>query len=326
MALAAPRTSAPRATATATTTVAAPRGAATVAYALAAAAGLTLSAGCGGGSAEQAEATPAAAATAPSSSSPSSSSPSSSAPNSSGLASQPASGSSAVAIDTANDTASSPTGSAPGSIQLPDNFDPAAVPPAGSESSPPASKDGGLTLPPLDGAAAGPTGAAQAAATYHFVSTPAEAAKVNLRAASWDDVKAEIAKSDRLTIVDVWSLACEPCLKEFPGLVKIDRELGKSVRCIAVNTDFDGRRTRPAESYRQRVEAFLQSTQATFPNFLSTTASDEVFDELDIQSIPAVLIYDAQGKLIRKFVDAGADAGFTYEDHIVPFIKQQLDQ
>jgi len=209
----------------------------------------------------------------------------------------------------------------PGTLVLPDDFDPAA---AGAPDATPrsTSKEGGFTMPPLNnqsGAHSSP-----AAPKYQLVAAYAPVEEVSLRGAKWEEIEAVVTKTGRVTVVDLWSLACEPCLKEFPGLVAIHRDLGESVACFAVDVDFDGRKTKPAESYRPRVEAFLKSVGATFPNFLCQTASDELFTTLEIESIPAVLVFDAKGKLVRKFIDAGDDAGFTYHDNIVPFIKQLL--
>jgi len=224
----------------------------------------------------------------------------------------------------------------PGTLVLPDNFDPAAAEAADGPAASPASKEGGFTMPPLKNQSGAqrpmplhpsfafrpstPPNASQ----YHFAAAYAPVAEVSLRGAKWDEIEALVTKTGRITVVDLWSLACEPCLKEFPGLVRIHRDLGESVACFAVDVDFDGRKTKPAESYRPRVEAFLKSVGATFPNFLCQTASDELFSTLELESIPAVLIFDAKGKLVRKFIDAGDDAGFTYHDNIVPFIKQLL--
>lgn len=222
-------------------------------------------------------------------------------------------------------SSSETSGTAPGTITLPENFDPSAVPPPETNGPTNGGKEGGLKLPPLgDQSALVPVDPIERASAYQFTSTLLQVDEVSLEAATWAEIKSQVTKTGKLTVVDVWSLACEPCLKEFPGLVAIDRDLGDSVACFAVDCDFDGRKTKPAESYRPRVEAFLKSVGAKFPNFLCTTPSDDLFSELEIESIPAVLIFDAKGKLVRKFVDAGDDAGFTYDDNIVPFIKELL--
>lgn len=227
---------------------------------------------------------------------------------------------------------------APGKIELPAGFDPAKVPaqptaegaaPAQDskeEAADPIRSGKGLELPP----AAPNSSQLETKPRYRFVTAPAaplqetadaKSAGVTLKASAWSEIAKAVSKTGKVTVVDLWSLACEPCLKEFPGLVKLHRELGDKVVCASVNLDFDGRKTKPAESYRPRAEAFLASVKATFPNYLSTTASDEVFGEVGIDSIPAVMVFDANGKLIRTFSDVGDDAGFTYDKNVIPFVQ-----
>ena len=56
---------------------------------------------------------------------------------------------------------------------------------------------------------------------------------------------------------------CEPCIKEFPGLVKLDKTMREKVTCIGVAVDFDGRKKYPPESYQPTVQAFLTAVGAT---------------------------------------------------------------
>ncbi len=227
---------------------------------------------------------------------------------------------------------------APGKIELPAGFDPAQVPAeptaegaapaadASPKAADPIRSGKGLELPP----AAPDSSQLETKPPYRFVAAPfaplqetanAKSAGVTLKASAWPEIAKAVSKTGKVTVVDLWSLACEPCLKEFPGLVKLHRELGDKIACASVNLDFDGRKTKPAESYRPRAEAFLASVKATFPNYLSTTASDEVFGEVGIDSIPAVMVFDANGKLIRTFSDVGDDAGFTYDKNVIPFVQ-----
>jgi len=227
---------------------------------------------------------------------------------------------------------------APGKIELPAGFDPAQVPAeptaegaapaadASPKAADPIRSGKGLELPP----AAPNSSQLKTKPPYRFVAAPfaplqetanAKIAGVTLKASAWPEIAKAVSKTGKVTVVDLWSLACEPCLKEFPGLVKLHRELGDKIACASVNLDFDGRKTKPAESYRPRAEAFLASVKATFPNYLSTTASDEVFGEVGIDSIPAVMVFDANGKLIRTFSDVGDDAGFTYDKNVIPFVQ-----
>ena len=155
-------------------------------------------------------------------------------------------------------------------------------------------------------------------------STPtASSAAVELLYGTWDEIETIAQSTGKITVVDVWSLACEPCLKEFPGLVELHKSLGGSVQCIAVDIDFDGRKSRPPEYYEDRVLSFLQGVGASgFPIYISQTPSDDVFAATELVSIPAVLVYDSDGKMARVFVDAGETAGFTYQDDVIPLVTK----
>lgn len=151
---------------------------------------------------------------------------------------------------------------------------------------------------------------------------PTDSAATNLQFASWSEIESQAKSTGRITVVDLWSTSCEPCLKEFPGLVKLSKSMADQVTCISVSVDYDGRKTRPPESYSEKVGAILTAFGAGFDNYLCNTPSDDVFTTLGLPSIPAVLIFDGEGKLVKKFVDAGETIGFSYESDVVPFVKE----
>jgi thiol-disulfide isomerase/thioredoxin len=173
---------------------------------------------------------------------------------------------------------------------------------------------------PSQDAAAAPAASEAPAAGAAAAGETAAAVKL----ASWQEITAQVTAAGRPAVLDIWALSCEPCLKEFPGLVRLHKELGDQVACYAANIEFDGRKTRPPETYRQPVEAFLTSVGATLPSFISTTSSDDIYTDADIDSIPAVIVYDADGSIVKKFVDAGDTAGFTYDKDVIPLVRQLL--
>jgi thiol-disulfide isomerase/thioredoxin len=216
----------------------------------------------------------------------------------------------------------------PGSIEMPEGV---AIDPASPTATTPApGARGGFEMPPLD------PDNAPVIVQRPVLDTPVvddkevgesdkEPANVTLTAATLDEIRGAIAKKGQVCVVDFWSLACEPCLKEFPGLVQLHQELGGKLECVSVNVDFDGRKSKPAETYRPRAEAFLSSANATFKNYLCGTPNEDAYASLKIVSIPAVLVFDDKGTLVRTFTDAGNDAGFTYAKDIAPLVKSLID-
>lgn len=188
---------------------------------------------------------------------------------------------------------------------------------------------GGLELPPGDIPGGGSTqnadqDAEPGSSGLQMPSTGQSSAAqpATIKYASWSEVETFVKSTGKITVVDVWSTVCGPCVKEFPGLVKLHKEHGEAIQCVSMDIDYDGRKSKPPETYEEKVVGFLTKVGAEFPNFVSNTPSDEIYSTLDIVSIPAVLIFDAQGNLVKKFVDADETAGFTYEKDVVPFVTK----
>ena len=152
---------------------------------------------------------------------------------------------------------------------------------------------------------------------------------VTLKEGTWKDVKTLIAKHPgKIVVVDIWSTSCLPCMKEFPELVKLQKAHPKQIVCVGFNIDYVGIKSKPPEYYRPRAEKFLQKREADFPNFLSSIDAIEIFDQLDLNSIPAVLVFGKDGKLGKRFDDTLLEPGkqepFTYQQDINPYIATLL--
>lgn len=190
----------------------------------------------------------------------------------------------------------------PGGLELPSG----EIPSVDTQEKPDP-KDGGLEMPAGGNVPAAESGASKSS---------------TIRYGTWEEIQQQVKTSGKVTVVDLWSLSCEPCLKEFPGLVRLHQSFGDSVQCVAMDMDFDGRKTRPPEYYEDRVAAFVESVGAKFATYISRTPSDEVYAATGLDSIPAVLIYDAKGELVKVFADAGETVGFTYDKDIIPFVTK----
>ena len=152
---------------------------------------------------------------------------------------------------------------------------------------------------------------------------------VKLTAGTWKDVEALVAKNaGKIVVIDIWSTSCLPCMTEFPHLVEMHQKHGAKVVCISFNVDYVGIKSRPAATYSKKVEEFLQKHKATCTNILSTMPSDEVFQSLELSSIPAAYVYGSDGKLLKRFDDSllvdGKDEAFTYKDDINPLVEKLL--
>lgn len=210
-------------------------------------------------------------------------------------------------------TASEATGPESGAgLQLPDEGLPSSDSPEPDAGGPAKPGTGGIEMPELNL----PSGDDETSSTG-----PVKANNVDLKFASWKEIESHAKSTGKITVVDLWSTVCEPCVKEFPGLVRLSKSMD-DVSCIGVSVDYDGRKSRPPETYTERVSGFLSAVGAEFDNFLCNTPSDDVFAAVGLPSIPAVLIYDDKGELIKQFIDSGDTIGFSYDKDIIPFVKK----
>jgi len=148
---------------------------------------------------------------------------------------------------------------------------------------------------------------------------PEAAGEVKLVLKDYDGLQALIAsKKGKVVVVDVWSTYCDPCMKEFPGLVGLHKKYGpEKVACISICTNYSGI-GKPEDELAEPL-AFLKKQGATFDNLLSTDADEALYKKLKIGSIPCIFVYDADGKLAKLF-----DKETTYaevEKVVTPLVK-----
>ncbi|MEW4530156.1 MAG: TlpA family protein disulfide reductase [Maioricimonas sp. JB045] len=155
---------------------------------------------------------------------------------------------------------------------------------------------------------------------------PAQAGDdVTVEIVDWNQTMQKVAAhKGKVVIVDLWSLSCLPCRREFPNLVKLHKQRSNQIACISVSVDYDGIRTRPPEYYQPKVLEFLKKQGATFENVLCNVESDVLFDQLKLGSIPAVFVFDQQGRLAHRFADPQDGMEYTYQEDIIPFVEGLL--
>lgn len=169
-----------------------------------------------------------------------------------------------------------------------------------------------------------PTSATSAADKTTPVATTSDA--VELKELSWDQLQEVVARhKGKVVVVDIWSTSCEPCLREFPHLVALQQRHTADVVCISFDCDYIGAKNKAVGYYRERVLKQLTSQHAEkLINGMSTVAADELFQQLDIDSIPAVYVYDRTGKLSKRFDNrtpaSDSEEGISYEKQIDPLV------
>jgi thiol-disulfide isomerase/thioredoxin len=144
---------------------------------------------------------------------------------------------------------------------------------------------------------------------------------VDVEITDWKGVETWIASNKgKVVVVDMWSLSCEPCRREFPNLVKLHNDKGDKVACLSVSTDYAGIKSKPPAFYKPKVLEFLTSQKAVCKNVLCSIESEELFETLELASIPAVYVYGKDGKLAKRF--AGEEV--HYDKEVLPLVDALL--
>jgi thiol-disulfide isomerase/thioredoxin len=114
------------------------------------------------------------------------------------------------------------------------------------------------------------------------------------------------SRKGNVVVVGVWASWCGPCRKEFPDLVGLHREYaGNDVVCMSVSID--------NSSNRAAVRRFLTRQKAFFANYL-LHSPEALDDPWAIETIPAVLVFGRDGRLVKKFENAGDRPAFTFKE------------
>lgn len=147
--------------------------------------------------------------------------------------------------------------------------------------------------------------------------TNAESLPIKVQFQGYDGVQ-ELIKSHegKVVVMDCWSTWCEPCVKEFPGLVKLHEKYGADkVACISLCFNYEGLKKEKPEDHEESVLKFLREQHAEFDNVIANEPSEELYGKFGFPSVPAVFVYDRKGELAKRFENRDAKAKpFTYED------------
>ena len=147
---------------------------------------------------------------------------------------------------------------------------------------------------------------------------PAPAAAVVLERIDHYGLMAKVAaRRGTVVVLDCWSTSCPPCVRDFPRLLALRRRFGAEVACLSLSLDYEGIGT--VAEVEPRVRAFLESVGAgMIENLLSSEDADVMCRKLDLAGVPAVYVWNTDGRLVQRFDedDAARRLGrpFTYDD------------
>jgi thiol-disulfide isomerase/thioredoxin len=136
---------------------------------------------------------------------------------------------------------------------------------------------------------------------------------VKLVSLKYDAFKVKVAeaksKNYKYTLVDLWASNCGPCKENFPHLISVHQKYApKGLQVMSLSLD-DTSDAKAVESARK----FLQEMKAPFLNVLLDEEYGVGFDKFDINAVPAVFVFDANGKQVRKYTLDDPNNQFTYD-------------
>jgi thiol-disulfide isomerase/thioredoxin len=150
----------------------------------------------------------------------------------------------------------------------------------------------------------------------------------NVEVLSWDQTQKRREEFlGKVVVLDVWSTYCDPCVREFPNLVALQKQFRDKVRCISFDTDYSGAVGEPPESFRKLVLDFLTKRGASgLLNVISSDPSEDFYNTIHLGGPPAVFVYDQSGKLVKRFDNSQTPKTpeFTYQHDVVPLVEKLL--
>ncbi|MBN72598.1 TlpA family protein disulfide reductase [Gimesia chilikensis] len=153
---------------------------------------------------------------------------------------------------------------------------------------------------------------------------------VTAEIANWEQVQEFVQKQKgKVVVVDLWSTWCEPCIAEFPHLVELQKKYPEKVVCVSYNMNYDGSKDSPPESNKEELMEFYTKHNAEIVNIISSTPDMDLYEKIDLASIPAAYVYGPDGKLAKRFDNEKQEygkEGFTYDKHIIPYVDEILKQ
>ena len=172
-------------------------------------------------------------------------------------------------------------------------------------------------------------GCNQSGETEKNLTQQKQEAEIKLEIATWEGIQKRIADhKGKVVVLDVWATSCLPCIKELPGLARLQQKHQENVVCMTVSLDYDDYEFKQPEDARESVMEVLKEkiSDPRIENFISADQDATFYEKSHTDSVPIILIYDQSGQL-HKQVDINAVGGkreITYELDVIPVVEQLL--
>ena len=124
-----------------------------------------------------------------------------------------------------------------------------------------------------------------------------------------------------IVVVDMWAMWCVSCIERFPEMVKMHARY-KNDNIVFASMNLDDRDDPESLS---AVNDFLRSMNAQFDHYRMDENLMVAFEKTNLIGIPAVLIYDREGKERYRLTGDNPNQQFS-EDDVEQAIKNLLNE
>jgi thiol-disulfide isomerase/thioredoxin len=109
--------------------------------------------------------------------------------------------------------------------------------------------------------------------------------------------RAIAAQRGKVVLLNLWATWCQPCVAEFPDLVKLQNNY-RSRGLVVIAAALDDPET------QSKVKPFLASQKATFPAYLRKPGDVDAFvspvDRSWSGAVPTSYLFDRKGRMVGK--------------------------
>ena len=153
------------------------------------------------------------------------------------------------------------------------------------------------------------------------IRTTAAEPTIDLRTVKYDDLMKEVrGHKGKVIVVDIWAQWCVPCKREFPGLVKLQKDYGKA-DLVAISVTID----KPSDTEaRANVLKFLNKVQATDVVNLNLDEEDDFWmKKFDTKGPPVVYVFDRANRIALKLPSGNQNVDYkVIEERVKELLKK----
>ena len=142
---------------------------------------------------------------------------------------------------------------------------------------------------------------------------------------SWDQTqKRREQLHGKVVVLDVWSTYCDPCIREFPNLVKLQARFGDKSPASRSTPTMPAPRTNRRSRFAERVQDFLDVSEGPPVERPVERSERRVLHKIRLGGPPAVFVYDREGKLVKRFDNSQVPKTpeFNYKNDVVPLVER----